>query len=61
MPVLCAKCKESFVRRDDHGCAGCGKENINKNGFLCADCQTWEKALWLAICIIEDYIGITRR
>ena len=43
MPVLCAKCKESFVRRDDHGCAGCGKENINKNGFLCADCQTWEK------------------
>ena len=38
------------MRRDDHGCAGCGKENINKNGFLCADCQTWEKALWLATC-----------
>ena len=31
------------MRWDDHGCAGCGKENINKNGFLCADCQTWEK------------------
>ena len=42
-PVVCTKCKESFVRWDDHGCAGCGKENVNKNGFLCADCQTWKK------------------
>nr|WP_283581183.1 ComF family protein [Limosilactobacillus reuteri] len=31
------------MRWDDHGCAGCGKENVNKNGFLCADCQTWKK------------------
>ena len=42
-PVVCTKCEESFVRWDDHGCAGCGKENVNKNGFLCADCQTWKK------------------
>lgn len=43
MPVLCAKCKESFVRWDDHGCAGCGRNNTGKNSSLCADCQTWKK------------------
>lgn len=42
-PVVCTKCKESFVRWNDHGCAGCGKSNTGKNSSLCVDCQTWKK------------------
>lgn len=42
-PVICTQCKERFVCWGDRGCTGCGKENINKNNFLCSDCQTWEK------------------
>lgn len=42
-PVVCTKCKESFVRWNDHGCAGCGRNNTGKNSSLCADCQAWKK------------------
>lgn len=42
-PVVCTKCRDSFVRWNDYGCAGCGKKSINKNSVLCSDCQTWRK------------------